>query len=230
VINIKDKVVGGVRHRFVWHTIEALSRKGWYAVEDYIWYKTNPMPGFWPSRLRDGWEYCFHLSKTTKPYINFDAVRQPIGEWSKSRLTRLGKNDHTRHNSENSSGFGRNISKWVNRKSVLPSNVLRIPLVGENKGHPAVFPVELPRFFIKLLCPPQGVVADPFAGSGTTGIAAVQENRPFVLIDNNPQYCKQAQQRLLKESKVVIDLVDYFSVYKKIGRKLPVQSMRARAA
>jgi DNA modification methylase len=51
-----------------------------------------------------------------------------------------------------------------------------------------VFPVDLPRFFIKLLCPPQGIVADPFAGSGTTGIAAAQEGMDFILIDNNLKY------------------------------------------
>lgn len=38
------------------------------------------MPGYWPTRLRDGWEYCFHLSKTKKPYINQDVERVPIGE------------------------------------------------------------------------------------------------------------------------------------------------------
>jgi site-specific DNA-methyltransferase (adenine-specific)/site-specific DNA-methyltransferase (cytosine-N4-specific) len=63
VINIKDKVVDGTRHRFVWQTIEALCDRGWYAIDDYIWHKPNPMPGHWPTRLRDGWEYCFHLAK-----------------------------------------------------------------------------------------------------------------------------------------------------------------------
>ena len=44
IINIKDKVVDGVRHRYVWKTVEKLSALGWYSIEDYIWYKTNPMP------------------------------------------------------------------------------------------------------------------------------------------------------------------------------------------
>jgi site-specific DNA-methyltransferase (adenine-specific) len=66
VINIKDKVIDGTRHRYVWKTIEKLQDLGWYAIDDYIWYKTNPMPGYWPTRLRDGWEYCFHLAKSKK--------------------------------------------------------------------------------------------------------------------------------------------------------------------
>jgi len=222
VLNIKDKVVGGVRHRYVWHTIEALCERGWFAIDDYLWHKTNPMPGYWPTRLRDGWEYCFHLAKSTRPYFNPDGVRKPIGEWVESRLNKLGQNDLSRHNSVNESGFGRDISKWVGKETVLPSNVLssdapseeefipsaHVPsnvisraLVGKNKGHPAVFPVDLPLFFIKLLCPENGLVIDPFGGSGTTGIASLSLGRDCVLIDKNSQYCDEAVRRLCEESE-----------------------------
>lgn len=199
IINIKDKVVDGVRHRYVWHTIEALCERGWFSIEDYIWQKPNPMPGYWPNRLRDGWEYCFHLSKSNRPYFNQDAVRKPIGDWVGSRLSKLSENDLTRQNSVNDSGFGRDISKWVGKKTVLPSNVISLPLVGKNKGHPAVFPVDLPLFFIKLLSRESGVVIDPFAGSGTTGLASLSLNRQCVLIENNAQYCQEAIRRLRDE-------------------------------
>lgn len=199
VLNVKDKVVNGTRHRYVWHAVEALCERGWFAIDDYLWHKTNPMPGFWPNRLRDGWEYCFHFAKSQTPYFNSDAVRKPIGDWVESRLAKLGQNDLTRHNSVNASGFGRNISKWVGKHTVLPSNVLSLPLVGKNRGHPAVFPVDLPLFFIKLLCPPDGLVVDPFAGSGTTGIAAISQARRCVLIDNNAGYCQTARKRIREE-------------------------------
>ncbi|MET0649085.1 MAG: site-specific DNA-methyltransferase [Pyrinomonadaceae bacterium] len=199
VINIKDKVVNGVRHRYVWRTIEALSEAGWFCIEDYLWHKTNPMPGYWPTRLRDGWEYCFHLAKSKRPYMNQGAVRKPVGDWVESRLAKLGANDRSRHNSANASGFGRDISKWVNKQTVLPSNVLSLPLVGKNKGHPAVFPVDLPLFFIRLLCPEGGLVVDPFGGSGTTGLAALASGRRYVLIDNNEEYCQAAVKRLREE-------------------------------
>lgn len=200
VINIKDKVVDGVRHRYVWRTIEALCQNGWYAIDDYLWHKPNPMPGYWPTRLRDGWEYCFHLSKSKRPFFNSDGVRKPIGEWVGSRLKNLGKNDQSRHNSANESGFGRDLSKWVGKQTVLPSNVLSMALVGKNKGHPAVFPVDLPLFFIKLLCPENGLVIDPFAGSGTTGIAALSAGRSCILVDNNLKYCKEAVRRIKEEA------------------------------
>jgi site-specific DNA-methyltransferase (adenine-specific) len=199
VLNIKDKIVDGIRHRYVWHTIEALSQRGWFCIDDYMWHKTNPMPGYWPTRLRDGWEYCFHLAKSKRPYINQDAVRKPIGNWVESRLSKLGDNDLSRHNSSNASGFGRDLSRWVNKQTVLPSNVLSLALVGKNKGHPAVFPIDLPLFFIKLLCPEDGLVIDPFAGSGTTGLAALSSGRSCVLIDNNEQYCQAAIKRLREE-------------------------------
>ena len=201
VLNIKDKVVGGIRHRFVWKTIEALCDRGWYCIDDYIWHKTNPMPGYWPNRLRDGWEYCFHLAKSREPHFDSDAVRKPIGDWVHSRLARLGNTDLKRHDSENKSGFGRNISKWVGKQTVLPSNVIRVALVGKNKGHPAVYPTDLPLFFIKLLCPKSGLVVDPFAGSGTTGIAALSVNRRCVLIENSAAYCQVALRRLREEGK-----------------------------
>jgi site-specific DNA-methyltransferase (adenine-specific) len=199
VINIKDKVVDGVRHRYVWRTIDALCDAGWFAIEDYIWHKTNPMPGWWPTRLRDGWEYCFHLAKSKRPLFGADEVRQPIGDWANSRLKKLGENDRSRHNSVNKSGFGRDISKWVGKKTVLPSNVISAAVVGKNKRHPAVFPEELPSFFIKLLCPEDGLIVDPFAGSGTTGIAAMKLGRDSIMIDNNETYCEVAIQRLTDE-------------------------------
>jgi len=215
VLNIKDKVVDGIRHRYVWDTIQMLSKLGWYCIDDYIWHKTNPMPGFWPTRLRDGWEYCFHLAKTKRPYMNQDAVRMPIGNWSKKRLANLAENDLSRHNSENQSGFGRDISKWVGKDTVLPSNVLSLPLVGKNKGHPAVFPIELPKFFIKLLSIEDGLILDPFGGSGTTGLASLSLDRDCILIDNNHQYCQIASQNLQainKDSKYSIEHIEGINI------------------
>jgi len=200
VINVKDKVVDGVRHRFVWHAIEALCQRGWLAIDDYIWHKTNPMPGAWPTRLRDGWEYCFHLARSKRPFFNPQAVRRPIGDWAKSRLRALSQNDRVRHNSSSGSGFGRNVSRWVGKEAVLPSNVLSLAVEGRNKQHPAAFPVGLPLFFIRLLCPEGGVVADPFSGSGTTGVAALLLGRHAVLVDASLQYCQVAVGRLQAEA------------------------------
>lgn len=198
VLNIKDKVVDGVRHRYVWNTIELLSDFGWRCVDDYIWMKPNAMPGFWNTRLRDEWEYCFHMTKNRKFAMYQEAVMKPIGDWSEKRLANLNGKSNLRHNSENDSGFGRDLRNWKNKQLVLPGNTISIPLVGKNMGHPAVFPVGLPEFFIKLFTKQGDNVLDPFAGSGSTGVAAEQLKRNVVLIDNKMEYIELIVKRLLQ--------------------------------
>jgi site-specific DNA-methyltransferase (adenine-specific) len=63
-------------------------------------------------------------------------------------------------------------------------------------GHPAPFPLELPHRCIQLLTYKEDVVLDPFAGSGTTCLAARQDGRHFVGYEINPDYCRLAQSRL----------------------------------
>jgi site-specific DNA-methyltransferase (adenine-specific) len=202
ILNLKEKVVDGTRHRFVWETIMKLTHAGWKSVDDYIWRKTNPMPGYWPNRLRDGWEYCFHLAKTTKPKMYQDNVKEPIGGWTEARLSNLTGKSLIRHNSENRSGFGRDLRYWVGKTHVLPSNVIDLPLVGKNYNHPSVFPVGLPAFFIRLFTNTYDLVIDPFGGSGTTGIAAINLKRSSILIDNSKEYCQTAYNRIKAEAKL----------------------------
>lgn len=196
IINIKDKVVDGVRNRYVWKTILALEEAGWRCVDDYVWHKPNAMPGYWKNRLRDEWEYCFHLTKNKDFKMVQSAVRRPIGEWAEKRLAKLNGKSNARHNSENESGFGRDLRAWMDRDTVLPGNVVSIPLVGKDMGHPAVFPVQLPEFFIKLFTDEGDNVLDPFGGSGSTAIAAELNKRNVVSIDNQSKYIEIAWQRL----------------------------------
>jgi DNA modification methylase len=210
VLNVKDKVVKGIRHRFVWHTIEALSEKGWLCVDDYIWVKPNAMPGYWPNRLRDEWEYCFHMTKQPKFAMYQENVKQDIGDWANKRLAKLTGKSNGRHNSENDSGFGRDLRKWVGKEEVLPGNTLMVPLVGKNMGHPAAFPIGIPEFFIKLFTKQGDNVLDPFAGSGSTGVAAEELNRNVVLIDNKQEYFQTMKSRL---EKAGINRARYFYTY-----------------
>ncbi|HEX4045492.1 MAG TPA: DNA methyltransferase, partial [Gammaproteobacteria bacterium] len=78
IINIKDKIVQGVRHRYVWRTVDELNRLGWQSIDDYIWHKKNSMPGRWSTRLRDGWEYVFHLAKDVHPCFYQNQVKIPV--------------------------------------------------------------------------------------------------------------------------------------------------------
>ena len=65
----------------------------------------------------------------------------------------------------------------------------------ENK-HPTVKPIALMRYLVRLVTPPNGVVLDPFMGSGSTGIACILENMHFFGIDSDKESVKTAEQRI----------------------------------
>ena len=62
--------------------------------------------------------------------------------------------------------------------------------------HPTVKPVDLMKYLCRLITPPNGIVLDPFMGSGTTGIAATQEGFNFIGIEMNDEYIEIANQRI----------------------------------
>ncbi|MGQ9602651.1 MAG: DNA-methyltransferase [bacterium] len=77
--------------------------------------------------------------------------------------------------------------------------------MGESKqkvGHPAPFPVELPKRCIKLLSFVGDTVLDPFLGSGSTLIACVLTNRRGIGVEIDKSYCEIAKNRLMREAQV----------------------------
>ncbi len=76
---------------------------------------------------------------------------------------------------------------------------------GESKkrvGHPAPFPVELPRRCIKLFSFVDDIILDPFLGSGSTLLACLQTGRKGVGIDIDKKYCELAKNRILTEGQI----------------------------
>lgn len=196
VLNIKERVVNGERHTYVLELIMALRKQGWLWTEEYIWHKKTATPGKWPNRFRDAWERCLHFTKRKQFAMYQNEVMVPTGDWAVARLAKLGGNDQVRLASKTESGFGKNLSNWIGRDMVYPTNVLHLPTECSNKGHSAVFPKALPSWFIKLFTRPSGIVLDPFMGSGTTAVAALSLGRHFVGIDNNPDYITLAEARI----------------------------------
>jgi site-specific DNA-methyltransferase (adenine-specific) len=65
--------------------------------------------------------------------------------------------------------------------------------------HPATFPDKLPYDLIQCFCPKDGIVLDPFMGSGTTAIAALKLGRKFIGFEISKEYCEIANKRIEKE-------------------------------
>lgn len=85
--------------------------------------------------------------------------------------------------------------EWT--KSVWTMN----PESAKKVGHPAPFPIELPYRLIQLYTFTDDIILDPFMGSGTTAIAALQSRRKYIGYENNPEYVRLAEERILRYQK-----------------------------
>ncbi len=100
---------------------------------------------------------------------------------------KLVEDDFIRRISKNNTHFARNVSNWLHKKKVFPHNVIvfeeehRLYLgnvvemaveSSSRKNHSAIFPIELPSWFIFLFTKEGDIILDPFMGSGSTAVAA----------------------------------------------------------
>ncbi len=188
ILNIKERVEDGERQTYVLELILEMKKQGWLWTEEYIWHKKNCYPGKWPNRFRDAWERCLQFNKNKKFNMYQESVMVPIGDWSNKRLAKLSKTDIIRDESKVGSGFGKNISNWLGKHYVYPTNVLHLATECYNRGHSASFPVSLPSWFIKLFTQKEDMILDPFMGSGTTAIACLELDRHYIGIEAMQHY------------------------------------------
>ena len=205
VLNIKERVVNGERHTYVIELILKLREQGWLWTEEFAWHKKNCYPGKWPNRFRDSWERLLQFNKQRKFNMYQEAVMVPVGDWARDRLANLSETDRIRDESKVGSGFGKNVSRWVGRSKVYPTNVIHMATECSNRKHSAVFPVALPTWFIRLFTQSGDVVLDPFIGSGTTAVAAKKLGRKYVGIDINEEYCQIALERLVQKQPLLLE-------------------------
>ncbi|GAB1443766.1 site-specific DNA-methyltransferase [Ignavibacteriales bacterium] len=203
VLNIKEKVANGERSIYVLELILEMRKQGWFWTEEFIWHKKNSYPGKWPNRFRDAWERLLQFNKSKKFAMYQESVMVPMGDWAKSRLRKLSLTDQIRDNSKVGSGFGKNISNWVDRDMAYPSNVLHLATECSNKSHSAAFPEELPEWFIKLFTQSGDVVLDPFMGSGTTIQVANRMGRHSIGVDIMEEYYKMVKNSVEPEKLVL---------------------------
>lgn len=77
---------------------------------------------------------------------------------------------------------------------------------GSFNTHSTVKPTALMQWLVRLVCPKDGVVLDPFCGSGSTGVACMREQMRFVGIDQEPEYCEIAERRIREECEKGVQL------------------------
>ena len=188
ILNIKERVVKGERHTYVLELILAMRKQGWLWTEEFMWHKKNCYPGKWPNRFRDSWERLLQFNKTRRFKMLQEAVMVPMGDWAKRRLKTLSETDMVRDESRVQSGFGKNVSNWLERTRAYPTNVLHLATECSNRNHSAVFPEALPEWFIKLFTEEGDWVLDPFAGSGTVVRVAQRLRRNSIGIEIQPEY------------------------------------------
>ncbi len=196
ILNIKEKVVNGERSTYVMELIIEMRKQGWLWTEEFIWHKKNSYPGKWPNRFRDSWERLIQFNKNKKFNMYQEEVMVPMGDWAKNRLKNLSDIDKKRDESKVGSGFGKNISNWLDRDKAYPTNVLHLATECNNKKHSAAFPESLPEWFIKLFTKNGDTVLDPFMGSGTTNIVAQRMNRNSIGIEIIEDYYDMVKEKV----------------------------------
>jgi site-specific DNA-methyltransferase (adenine-specific)/site-specific DNA-methyltransferase (cytosine-N4-specific) len=194
VLNIKESVDDSERQTYVYELVLALRKQGWLWVDEFIWHKTNPFPTGNKKRLKDGFERCYHFAKTMSFKFFPDAVRtKSTSKWVRDNERRKNKGAHGTTN-----GSGMNMSRRIVGDLVRPPNVVTMPSSCINIDHPAVFPVALPQFFVKLMTEQGDLVLDPFMGSGSTALAARELGRRYEGVERSDDYLCLSAERLAR--------------------------------
>lgn len=206
VLNIKNRVaksgpLRGQRHPYVYQLVIALQDMGWRWTETYIWSKPNAIPGRFGPRTKDAFEYVYHFTRGSDPYFDLDPVRVPYRA-DEAEIKRRLKDTNGRRNTD--AGFGRDRTRTYGRGGADPGNVITVgQTYNQHKGpagqHTAVMPEGLAEFFIQAVCPPDGIVLDPFAGSGTTVTVARRHRRRSGGIELHAEYAAVAKERLASD-------------------------------
>ncbi|MDE5832399.1 MAG: site-specific DNA-methyltransferase [Desulfovibrio sp.] len=154
----------------------ALQRGGWHILNDIAWYKPNAAPNLACRMFAASHETLIwaRKSKDAKHYFNYAELK--------------------------ATKFEGDIFKKEDRQA---RSVWCIPTPGSGEKkygkHPAQKPLALLDRIILAACPPQGLVADPFCGSGTTGAAALKRGAKFIGIDNSRDYLEKLALPRLEE-------------------------------
>ena len=193
-----------------WRVAFALQEDGWILRNAIVWHKPNAMPESVRDRLNCRHELLFLLAKSPAYWFDLDPIREP----HTTGTTATGTRGRTRPPGRPGSptrppkyGPGTPEVTAASRYGGTPPPP-RAPQRAQPRGrvvdpdpplqgpHFAAYPIDLPLRCIAAGCKPGGTVLDPFAGSGTTGLAAIRLDRRFTGIDLSPDFARLAAGRL----------------------------------
>ena len=193
--SVKQKDLIGIP----WMLAFALRERGWYLRSDIIWHKTNALPEAVKDRPAKCYEHIFLFAKSSKYYFDYKAIQQPIKAVTAERYTR-GRSGKTKYSG---SPPGQNIDMNTaaitdeRRKMRRCKDVWEVATnTYKMDEHFAMFPERLIEPCILAGSREDGVVLDPFFGSGTTGAVAKRLGREYIGIDINPRYIEKAEMRI----------------------------------
>jgi site-specific DNA-methyltransferase (cytosine-N4-specific) len=187
---------------------------GYRLAEEFFWYNPAklPSPIEWVNkrkiRAKDAVNTIWWLSKSDFPKADVKKVLVP---YSKRMKKLLEDPDKFYTPKERPSGHAIGKAFGSDKGGAIPPNLLQIPNTASNshylrcckalgkKSHPARFPADLPRFFIKFLTDPGDIVVDIFSGSNTTGYVAEELRRHWLGIEINREFAWLSAVRFMEE-------------------------------
>jgi len=197
-----------------WRVAFALQDDGWILRNAVVWHKPNAMPESVRDRLSCRHELLFLLVKQPGYWFDLDPIRVPHAPDTRRgqrepRTRPPGRPDRcirppkygpgTREvTTARRYGTGRHSAthRRAHPNGRNSGDVWSIPTRPYSGPHFAAYPIDLPLRCIAAGCRPGGTVLDPFAGSGTTGLAAIHLGRRFTGIDLSPDFARLAAGRL----------------------------------
>lgn len=164
--------------------IEWMREQGWKRFGWYVWDQGFGLPGNWNGRLAPSHEFVFHFNRQAKHPVKWvEKKPQNIKPRNHGESTMRSKDGKTKVFSNPGAG---------GQKTKVPDSVIRVGRQVGSNGHRAQFPVA---FALNMLQTWPGLAYEPFAGSGTTIIAAEQLNRRCYGLEISPAYCDVAVER-----------------------------------
>ena len=190
---LPEKCLCLVPQRFA---IEMVDR-GWTIRNQIIWHKPNQMPSSATDRFTVDFEKIFFFVKKPTGYYFEQQLEKSIwAEFDKRSEVKGG----VKSNGKTATGnYATNKVAYTEGGMRNVRTTWSVNTEPNSEAHFATYPQRLVERMIKAGCPENGIVLDPFFGSGTTGIYARKANRNFVGIELNPEYVEIANKRLFKE-------------------------------